>query len=74
MDTDQALQIATIVGLALICFCGIAASCHKMRVPTQGGGMKESRSDNDLTTILDNAIPSASASRRSTDDPMYDSP
>lgn len=62
-STDQALSIATIVGLALICVCGIAASCHKMRIPVQGH-IKVSRSESDLTTILENAIPSASASRR----------
>ena len=60
MDTDQALSIATIVGLFLICACGIGSVCYRTRVPS--GHMKVSRSDPDLTTILDNAIPSASAS------------
>lgn len=61
MDTDQALSIATIVGLATICICGIVSVCYKTRPPHSH--MKISRSDPDLTTILDNAVPSASASR-----------
>ncbi len=61
MDTDQALSIATIVGLVLICACGIGSVCYKTRAPS--GHMKISRSDPDLTTILENAVPSASAYR-----------
>lgn len=61
MDTDQALSIATVVGLFTICACGIFSVCYKTRVPRSH--MKVSRSDPDFTTILDNAIPSASASR-----------
>jgi hypothetical protein len=58
MDTDQALSIATIVGLATICICGIVSVCYKTRPRSH---MKISRSDPDLTTILDNSVPSASA-------------
>jgi hypothetical protein len=58
MDTDQALSIATIVGLATICVCGIVSVCYKTRPRSH---MKISRSDPDLTNILDNSIPSASA-------------
>lgn len=58
MDTDQALSIATIVGLTTICICGIVSVCYKTRPRTH---MKVSRSDPDLTSILDNAVPSASA-------------
>jgi hypothetical protein len=58
MDTDQALSIATIVGLATICVCGIVSVCYKTRPRSH---MKISRSDPDLTTILDNSVPSASA-------------
>lgn len=60
MDTDQALSIATIVGLAAICICGIVSVCYKTRPHSH---MKISRSDPDLTTILENAVPSSSASR-----------
>ena len=60
MDTDQALSIATIVGLATICICGVVSVCYKTRVPS--GHMKISRSDPDLTSILENSIPSSSAS------------
>lgn len=59
MDTDQALSIATIVGLATICICGVASVCYKIRTPH--AHMKISRSDPDLTSILDNSVPSASA-------------
>lgn len=59
MDTDQALSIATIVGLATICICGVVSVCYKTRNPT--GHMKISRSDPDLTSILENSVPSASA-------------
>jgi hypothetical protein len=60
MDTtDQALSIATVVGLATICVCGIVASCYRTRRPA--GHLKISRSDPDLTNILENSIPSASA-------------
>lgn len=59
MDTDQALSIATIIGLLAICACGVGSVCYRMRVPRSH--MKVSRSDPDLTTILENSIPSASA-------------
>lgn len=63
MDTDQALSIAVVVGLATICACGIFSVCYKTRPASH---MKISKSDNDLTSILDNAVPSASAARRLT--------
>lgn len=59
MDTDQALSIATIVGLVTICMCGIVSVCYKTRPPSSH--MKVSRSDPDLTSILENSVPSASA-------------
>ncbi len=59
MDTDQALSVATIVGLVTICMCGIASVCYKTRPPRSH--MKISKSDPDLTTILENSVPSASA-------------
>jgi hypothetical protein len=58
MDTDQALSIATIVGLVTICACGIFSVCYKTRPRNH---MKISRSDPDLTSILENSVPSASA-------------
>jgi len=58
MDTDQALSIATIVGLVAICACGIASVCYRTR---PRGHLKISRSDPDLTNILENSVPSASA-------------
>ena len=60
MDTDQALSIATIVGLFTICACGIGSVCYRTRTRSH---LKISRSDPDLTTILENAVPSASAYR-----------
>ena len=63
MDTDNALSIAVIVGLTSICICGIVSVCWKTRPASH---MKISRSDNDLTSILDNAVPSASATHRLT--------
>lgn len=59
MDTDQALSVATIIGLATICICGVVSVCYKTRAPHSH--MKISRSDPDLTTILENSVPSASA-------------
>jgi hypothetical protein len=59
MDTDQALSISVVVGLTAICVCGIVSVCYKTRAPRSH--MKISRSDPDLTTILENSIPSASA-------------
>ncbi len=59
MDTDQALSIATIVGLVTICMCGIGSVCYRTRAPRSH--MKVSRSDPDFTNILENSVPSASA-------------
>ena len=60
MDTDQALSIAAGLGLALCGLCvGIAAwkNSRGWNRPT----LKPSKSDTDLSLILDNAIPSGSA-------------
>ena len=59
MDTDRALSVTVIVVLFVICMCGIGSVCYKTRPPHSR--MKASRSDPDLTTILENSIPSASA-------------
>ena len=66
MDTDNALSIAVIVGLSSLCICGIVSVCWKTR---PNGQLKVSRSESDLTSILDNAVPSASATRRPLADP-----
>lgn len=55
-QTDSALQIAaicTLVAAAVCIFGGLYRSCRRR------SGMKQSRSDNDLTSILENAIPSS---------------
>ncbi len=65
MDTDQALSIAVVVGLTTICVCGIVSVCYRTRAPHSH--MKISRSDPDLTTILENSVPSASAYRIQSD-------
>lgn len=60
MDTDQALSIATIVGLLTICACGIVSVCYRTRAPSVGH-MKVSRSDPDLENLQDlvaDSIPS----------------
>lgn len=68
--TDTALAVCTALGLGLCCVCALVHTWRTTRIPR----MKESRSDTDLTNMLENVIPSASASRRSTDDPTYDTP
>jgi hypothetical protein len=60
MDADHALSIAAGVGLAVCGLCvGIAAwkNSRGWNRPT----LKPSKSDTDLTLILDNSIPSSSA-------------
>lgn len=66
MDTDMIMGILAGVGLAI---CGVCVVVNAWRA-TPHPHMKISRSDPDLS-ILENAIPSASAARRPTppDDP-----
>lgn len=59
-QTDSALEIALICTLSSFAVCFIGAMYRQC---TRKPGMKQSRSDNDLTSILDNAIPSSSAYR-----------
>ena len=59
MDTDQALSIGVVVSLTFFCICGVVSVCYRTRSPKTH--MKISRSDPDLTTILENSVPSASA-------------
>ena len=61
MDTDQILSTATMVGLFTCCLCGVVFACYK--TANSRPHMKVSRSDPDFTTILENAVPSASAGR-----------
>ncbi len=65
MDPDHALSIAAGVGLAVCGLCVGIAAWKNSRGWNQPA-LKPSKSDTDLTLILDNAIPSASATRRLT--------
>jgi hypothetical protein len=66
-STDTALAATTAVALALCAVCAIGHAWRTARAPR----MKASRSDTDLTSMLENAIPSASALtiRRPPEDP-----
>lgn len=65
MDPDQALSIAAGVALA-ICGLGVGLAAWKNSRGWNQSTLKPSKSDTDLTLILENAIPSASATRRPT--------
>lgn len=52
--TDTALGISAGVGIAL---CGVWVLVHAWRQSKNRAQMKPSRSDNDLTSMLENAIP-----------------
>jgi hypothetical protein len=64
--TDTILAACTGVGIALCCICAFVTAWRQVE---QQSRMKPSRSDGDLTSILDNAIPSASAGRRQEETP-----
>lgn len=66
--TDLALSICTGIGLFLCAGCFLTAACSRGRFTVTGAYMKPSRSDNDLTSIVENSIPSGSGTRL-TDDP-----
>jgi hypothetical protein len=70
--TDTALGASAAVGLALCAVCALGYAWKTSRRPQ----MKPSRSDNDLTSILDNSIPSSSALtiRRPPEDPIIVAP
>jgi hypothetical protein len=75
--TDMALGVSAAVAMAVCAICvGVNAWRSSRWPPRPFGGIKESRSDTDLTNMLENAIPSASAARRLTppDDPAPDTP
>jgi hypothetical protein len=55
--TDMALGISAAIGLAL---CGIGV-CIAAWKNNRGPNLKTSKSDTDLSLILENSIPSASA-------------
>ena len=66
--TDLALSICTGIGLFICAGCFLTSVCSRGRFTVTGAYMKPSRSDNDLTNIVENAIPSGSGTRL-TDDP-----
>ena len=70
--TDTALSATAAVGLALCAACALGYAWKTSRVPR----MKPSRSDTDLTLILENSIPSSSALsiRRPPEDPVIVAP
>lgn len=70
--TDMALGISAGVALAICGICVVVNAWRSSHVPR----MKESKSDTDLTNMLENAIPSASATRRLSPpgDPLPDTP
>lgn len=68
MDTtDTALAVSAALGLAFCAACALGYAWRTSRPRT----LKPSRSDTDLTLILENSIPSASALsiRRPPEDP-----
>ncbi len=65
--TDLALSICTAVGLFLCAGCFLVAGCSRGRFTVMGAYMKPSRSDNDLTNIVENAIPSGKGTRLTDD-------
>ncbi len=71
MDPDQALSIAAGIALAVCGLCVGVAAWKNSRGWHEPTTLKASRSDTDLTLILENSIPSSSATRRLTppDDP-----
>ena len=69
--TDMALGISAAVAMTICAVCVGVNAWRNGRWPPRSFGLKESRSDTDLTNILENAIPSASAARR---DPAPDTP
>ena len=70
--TDIALGTTTAVGLAVCALCALGYAWRTSRPPR----MKPSRSDTDLTLILENSVPSASALtiRRPPEDPTIEGP
>ena len=66
--TDLALSICSGIGLFLCAGCFLTSVCSRGRFTITGAYMKPSRSDPDLTTIVENSIPSGSGTRL-TDDP-----
>ena len=73
MDTtDTALAVSAAIGLTLCAFCALGHAWRTSRRPQ----LKASRSDTDLTLILQNSIPSSSALsiRRPPEDPTIEAP
>lgn len=65
--TDLALSICTGVGLFLCAGCFLTSVCSRGRFTITGAYMKPSRSDPDLSNIVENSIPSGSGTRLTDD-------
>lgn len=61
---DQTDFILGIVASAGIAICGLCIVVHAWRQSKMRGHMKPSRSNDDLSAMLEYAVPSASASTR----------
>ncbi len=61
--TDLALSICTGIGLFLCAGCFLTSVCSRGRFTITGAYMKPSRSDPDLSNIVENAVPSGSGTR-----------
>jgi hypothetical protein len=61
--TDLALSICTGIGLFICAGCFLTSVCSRGRFTITGAYMKPSRSDPDLTNIVENAVPSGSGTR-----------
>ena len=70
--TDTALAACAGIGLAICAACALGYAWRTALPPR----MKPSRSDTDLTLILENSVPSASALtiRRPPEDPTIEGP
>ena len=67
--TDLALSICTGIGLFICGGCFLTSVCSRGRFTVTGPYMKPSRSDPDLSNIVEHAIPSGSGTRLTTEDP-----
>lgn len=74
MDTDESLGLVAAVSIAVCGLCVVYAAWKQTNWPRRQG-LKASSSDTDLTDMLENSIPSASATRRLTppEDPTRES-
>ena len=61
--TDLALSICTGIGLFICAGCFLTSVCSRGRFTITGAYMKPSRSDPDLTNIVENAFTSGTGTR-----------